>query len=107
MAQSGLISQVKPGVSDNLNNLSSQCTRLYIQNLPAYLETNRLREHFASKGEVTDAIVVKTKDGSKSRRFGFIGYKTHEQAKIAKEFFHQSFLDTCKINVQYAVAVSF
>ncbi|KAJ0408715.1 hypothetical protein P43SY_001939 [Pythium insidiosum] len=79
-------------------------TRLYVQNLPAYVDTKRLREHFASQGEVTDAVVVKTKDGLKSRRFGFVGYKTEEQAAQARRFFHQTFLDTCRLNVTFAIA---
>lgn len=82
----------------------SVSTRLYVQNLPAYVDSGRLREHFAAKGDVTDACVIRTKDGLKSRRFGFVGYKSHEQAKQALAFFHQSFLDTCKLNVRFAVA---
>ncbi|GLD98776.1 hypothetical protein PINS_up007494 [Pythium insidiosum] len=82
----------------------STSTRLYVQNLPAYVDTKRLREHFASQGEVTDAVVVKTKDGLKSRRFGFVGYKTEEQAAQARRFFHQTFLDTCRLNVTFAIA---
>ncbi|TMW66538.1 hypothetical protein Poli38472_004303 [Pythium oligandrum] len=78
-------------------------TRLYVQNLPAYVDTKRLRDHFASQGEVTDAVVIKTKDGSKSRRFGFVGYKTEQQATQARAFFDHSFLDTCRLNVTFAV----
>lgn len=80
-------------------------SRLFVQNLPAYVDSNRLREHFASKGEVTDAVVIRTKDSKTSRRFGFVGYKTLKQAQIACAFFHQSFLDTCRINVRFAIQV--
>ncbi|KAG3115156.1 Multiple RNA-binding domain-containing protein 1 [Phytophthora idaei] len=79
-------------------------TRLYVQNLPAYVDSARLREHFAAQGEVTDACVIRTKDGSKSRRFGFVGFKSATQAEQARKFFHQSFFDTCKINVRVALA---
>ncbi|KAG7391360.1 putative RNA-binding protein 19 [Phytophthora boehmeriae] len=79
-------------------------TRLYVQNLPAYIDSARLREHFAAQGEVTDACVIRTKDGSKSRRFGFVGFKSAKQAEQARKFFHQSFFDTCKINVRVALA---
>ncbi|KAL3662518.1 hypothetical protein V7S43_012373 [Phytophthora oleae] len=79
-------------------------TRLYVQNLPSYVDSGRLREHFAAQGEVTDACVIRTKDGSKSRRFGFVGFKSAQQAEKARAFFHQSFFDTCKINVRVAVA---
>jgi multiple RNA-binding domain-containing protein 1 len=80
-------------------------TRLYVQNLPAYVDSARLREHFATQGEVTDAVVIRTKDSSKSRRFGFVGFKSAQQAEKALRFFHQSFFDTCKINVRVALAV--
>ncbi|TYZ68703.1 hypothetical protein PybrP1_005394 [[Pythium] brassicae (nom. inval.)] len=73
------------------------------KNLPAYVDSKRLREHFAAQGEVTDAAVVRTKDGRASRRFGFVGYKTSEQAQAACAFFHQSFFDTCRINVRFAI----
>lgn len=44
----------------------------------------------------------------KSRRFGFIGYKTAKAAKAAQKFFHQTFIGTSKIDVTFAndVAVS-
>lgn len=80
-------------------------TRLYVQNLPAYVDSARLREHFAAQGEVTDACVIRTKDGSKSRRFGFVGFKSAKQAEQARKFFHQSFFDTCRINVRVALSV--
>ncbi|KAE9348294.1 Multiple RNA-binding domain-containing protein 1 [Phytophthora fragariae] len=79
-------------------------SRLYVQNLPAYVDSTRLREHFAAQGEVTDACVIRTKDGSKSRRFGFVGFKSDKQAEQARKFFHQSFFDTCKINVRVALS---
>lgn len=82
-------------------------SRLFVQNLPAYVDSTRLREHFATKGEVTDAVVIRTKDSKTSRRFGFVGYKTPEQAQVACAFFHQSFLDTCRINVRFAIQVRF
>lgn len=80
-------------------------TRLYVQKLPSYVDSARLRKHFATQGEVTDACVIRTKDGSKSRRFGFVGFKSEEQAAQALKFFHQSFFDTCKINVRVALSV--
>lgn len=83
----------------------TKSSRLFVQNLPAYVDSTRLREHFATQGEVTDAVVIRTKDSKTSRRFGFVGYKTSEQAQKACAFFHQSFLDTCKINVRFAIQV--
>ncbi|KAJ7333896.1 putative RNA-binding protein 19 [Desmophyllum pertusum] len=38
----------------------------------------------------------------KFRRFGFIGYKTEDQAKAALHHFNSSFIDTSKITVDFA-----
>ncbi|KDO34220.1 hypothetical protein SPRG_19058 [Saprolegnia parasitica CBS 223.65] len=76
-------------------------TRLFVQNLPIYVDDEKLRKHFAANGEVTDACVVKTKDG-KSRRFGFVGYKTEAQTVKAQAFFDKTFFDTTRITVKIA-----
>lgn len=83
-----------------------ESTRLYVRNLPVYVDNARLRAHFESQGEVTDAAVVFTKTDKKSRRFGFVGYKTSEQARRACAYFHQTYFDSCKINVSFALRVS-
>ena len=44
------------------------------------------------------------RDG-KSRCFGFIGFKTPEQAQAALKFFHRSFLDTARLEVAVAESV--
>lgn len=80
-------------------------SRLFVQNLPAYVDSARLRAHFVAQGEVTDAVVIRTKDGAKSRRFGFVGYKTPAQAQQALAFFDKTFFDTCRLAVRLALAV--
>lgn len=81
-------------------------TRLFVQNLPAYVDSARLRAHFETQGEVTDACVIRTKDGNKSRRFGFVGYNTAKQAQHAIAFFDKTFFDTCRLSVRLAHTVS-
>ena len=44
--------------------------------------------------------------GGKMRLFGFIGYKTPQQAKDAAQYFDKTFLDTSKIVVEVAKPVS-
>jgi multiple RNA-binding domain-containing protein 1 len=78
---------------------------LVVWNLPKYLTEQRFKEHFEQKGQVTDVKIVKTKDG-RSRQFGFIGYKTEQQAKAAKKHFDQTYFDTRKIIVEMAKPVS-
>ncbi|GFZ08317.1 nucleotide/nucleic acid binding protein [Actinidia rufa] len=76
-------------------------SRICVKNLPNYISEDRLREFFSQKGEVTDAKLLRTKDG-KSRQFGFIGYRTEQEAKEALKYFNSSYLDTSRINCEIA-----
>lgn len=49
---------------------------------------------------MTDVQLKYTKDG-KFRNFGFVGYRTEEQASAAKEFFDGTCINFMKINVQF------
>lgn len=83
-------------------------TRLIVKNLPKYLDEKRMKEHFASMGEVTDTRIVRLKEDSgstKSRQFGFVGYRTEEDAAKAVKFFHRTFIDTYRISVELAKKV--
>ncbi|XP_020299872.1 probable RNA-binding protein 19 [Pseudomyrmex gracilis] len=73
-------------------------SRLIVKNLPKNITDAKLKELFSQKGLVTDVQLKYTKDGI-FRRFGFVGYKTEEQAKLAQSYFDQTFIDTCKITV--------
>ena len=79
-------------------------SRLCVKNIPKHLTLERLREHFAERGEVTDCKIMKTNDG-KSRQMAFVGYKTEQHAVRALAWFNNTFVDTSKINVEYARAV--
>ncbi|CAA2934590.1 multiple RNA-binding domain-containing 1 isoform X1 [Olea europaea subsp. europaea] len=76
-------------------------SRICVKNLPRYVSDGSLREFFSQKGEVTDAKLMRTKDG-KSRQFGFVGYRTEQEANEAISYFHDSFIDTCKIHCEIA-----
>lgn len=39
---------------------------------------------------------------TKSRMFAFVGFKTEEEAILAKKYFHNTFIDTSRINIEYA-----
>ena len=77
-------------------------SRLIVKNLPSYVTPARLREHFSQKGcpegEITDVKVALKRDGT-SRRFGFVGYKTAEEASAAKGWFDRTFVDSTRISV--------
>ncbi|ERM95101.1 hypothetical protein AMTR_s00009p00256580 [Amborella trichopoda] len=74
-------------------------SRICVKNLPKYVTEDRLREFFSQKGEITDAKLMRTKDG-KSRQFAFIGFRTEEEAKEAIKYFHNSYLDTSRITCE-------
>ncbi|XP_048228729.1 multiple RNA-binding domain-containing protein 1 isoform X2 [Ricinus communis] len=76
-------------------------SRICVKNLPKYVAEDRLREVFSQKGEITDARLMRTKDG-KSRQFAFIGFRTELEAEEALKYFNKSYLDTCRITCEIA-----
>ena len=79
-------------------------SRLCVKNVPKHLKDARLREHFAAMGEVTDVKIVRTADGT-SRQMAFVGFKTEEMATKALKYFDKTFIDTSRVEVQYARSV--
>ncbi|XP_072969704.1 multiple RNA-binding domain-containing protein 1 [Typha angustifolia] len=76
-------------------------SRLCVKNLPKYVNEDRLREFFSQKGVVTDAKVMRTKDG-KSRQFAFVGFRSEKDAEEALKYFDNSYMDTSKITCEVA-----
>ncbi|CAM9897496.1 unnamed protein product, partial [Ectocarpus fasciculatus] len=76
-------------------------TRLIVKNVPKHIDEKRLWQHFAERGEVSDAKIVRTKDG-KSRQFAFVGFTTESDAEEALKYYNQTFLDTSRIQVERA-----
>ncbi|XP_069705771.1 probable RNA-binding protein 19 [Periplaneta americana] len=74
-------------------------SRLIVKNLPKSVTPEFVREIFSKKGLVTDVQLKYTKDGT-FRHFGFVGYKTEEEAQRAIEYFNNSCIKTCKIKVE-------
>ena len=64
-------------------------SRLIVKNLPPYITPALLKEHFSQSkgpgGTITDVKVALKQDGT-ARRFGFVGFKTEEDALKAKEY---------------------
>ncbi|KAG1938910.1 putative RNA-binding protein [Pimephales promelas] len=59
----------------------------------------RFRKMFADFGTLTDCTLKFTKDG-KFRKFGFVGFKTEEDAEKAMKHFDKSFVDTSRVTVE-------
>ena len=77
-------------------------SRLCVKNLPANVGEDRLRKVFGAMGDVTDVKLLKTADG-RSRKMAFVGFRDQSVADKALKHFHRTFLDTSKIDVEYAV----
>uniref|UniRef100_A0A3P8WIP7 Probable RNA-binding protein 19 n=1 Tax=Cynoglossus semilaevis TaxID=244447 RepID=A0A3P8WIP7_CYNSE len=74
-------------------------SRLIVKNLPNGMKEDRFRSMFAAFGTVTDCSLKFTKDG-KFRKFGFVGFKSEDEANAAQKHFHRSFVDTSRVTVE-------
>jgi RNA recognition motif-containing protein len=78
-------------------------SRLIVKNLPSYITPTLLKEHFSQSkgphGTITDVKVVLKQDGT-ARRFGFVGFKTDEEALKAKEWYDKTFIDSTRVRVE-------
>ncbi|KAJ8285605.1 hypothetical protein GJAV_G00028760 [Gymnothorax javanicus] len=75
-------------------------SRLIIKNLPNGMKEERFRKMFSAFGTVTDCGLKFTKDG-KFRKFGFVGFRTEEEAERAMKHFNKSFVDTSRVMVEW------
>ncbi|KAI0276049.1 hypothetical protein BGY98DRAFT_1098401 [Russula aff. rugulosa BPL654] len=77
-------------------------SRLIVKNLPSYITPTLLKEHFSQPkgphGTITDVKVILKQDGA-ARRFGFVGFKTDEEALKAKEWYDKTFIDSTRVRV--------
>lgn len=80
-------------------------SRIIAKNLPKYSTQDGVREHFATKGEITDVKLVNTKEGV-FRRFAYIGFKTNAMALAAIKYFNHTYYDTCRLEVEEAFSVN-
>ncbi|KAJ8380369.1 hypothetical protein SKAU_G00011470 [Synaphobranchus kaupii] len=75
-------------------------SRLIIKNLPNGMKEERFRGMFSAFGTVTDCGLKFTKNG-KFRKFGFVGFRTEEEAGRAMKHFNKSFVDTSRVTVEW------
>ncbi|XP_077572018.1 putative RNA-binding protein 19 [Stigmatopora nigra] len=78
-------------------------SRLIVKNLPNGIKEERFRGLFAAFGTLTDCTLKFTKEG-KFRKFGFVGFKSEEEANAALKHFHRSFVDTSRVTVEMCKA---
>ncbi|VTJ88242.1 Hypothetical predicted protein [Marmota monax] len=68
-------------------------SRLIVKNLPNGVKEEQFRQLFIAFGALTDCSLKFTKVG----KFGFIGFKSEEEAQAALNHFNKSFIDTSRI----------
>ena len=64
------------------------------------MSADDLKKHFSKQGVVTDAKALG------SRRIGYVGYKTTDEAEKALKYFNKSYLRMSKLFVEFAEPVS-
>jgi len=82
--------------------IEMKISRIIVKGLPAHLTNSQFKKLFEEYGQVTDAKIMQTKFG-KSRCFGYVGYKRHEEALQALEERHNTFIGMSKITVEFAL----
>jgi RNA recognition motif-containing protein len=63
------------------------------------ITSEKLHQLFSEKGIVTDVQLKYTKDG-KFRHFGFVGFKTEEEAQNSVEYFNNTCVKASRIRVE-------
>ena len=76
--------------------------RLYVGNLRYEVDAKMLSEHFSQIGEVVRSKIVYFEESAQSRGFGFIDFKTNEEAQKAIETLNGTFLMGRRLNVALA-----
>merc|ERR1712071_99186 len=83
---------------NNITGIILIMTRIIVKNLPDSVTSDKLKEKFGIKGQITD-VQLKYADDGKFRHLGFIGFKTAEEADVALNYFHNTYVGSCKIQV--------
>jgi multiple RNA-binding domain-containing protein 1 len=77
-------------------------SRIIVKNLPKHLKHDRFKALFSSQGGTVTDVKLLLKDGV-SRRIGFVGYKSDEEAAAAVKYFNKTYIDTSRIIVEISV----
>lgn len=75
-------------------------SRIFVRGLPPSIAEEDFKKHFSEKASVTDVKLLP------KRRFGYVGYKSPEDAAEAVKLFNKSFIRMSRLSVELAQAVS-
>lgn len=76
-----------------------ESSRVFVRGLPSNLALDDFRKHFAQQSPITDAKFIP------HRRIGYVGYKTHEDAKRAVKYHNKTYIRMSRINAELARSV--
>lgn len=76
-----------------------ESSRIFVKGLPPNFNPDDFRNHFSKHSAITDAKLIP------HRRFGYVGFKTPEDAARAVKYHNKSFIRTSKISVELARSV--
>lgn len=76
--------------------------KLFVGGLPFSTTDDELKEVFAAHGTVASATVVRDRDTSRSKGFGFVEYENDDEGKKAESALNNSELGGRTISVQQA-----
>ncbi|PWW71559.1 RNA-binding domain-containing protein, partial [Tuber magnatum] len=74
----------------------TRSTRIFVRGLPPKFTDDDFKSYFSKKGAITDCRLIP------SRRIGYVGYKTSEEALAAVKYFNKSFIRMSRIGVEIA-----
>ncbi|XP_066272477.1 probable RNA-binding protein 19 isoform X1 [Branchiostoma lanceolatum] len=80
-------------------------SRLIVKNLPPSITKHKFQSMFEAIGTVTDCKLKYSKNGQ-FRHFGFVGFRSHQEAEKAVQQFHNSFLNAVRIQVEFCKDLS-
>ena len=77
-------------------------TKIYVGNLPFSVTQEKLKELFATFGDIEEAVVIKDRFSGRSKGFGFVTFKDEESAKKAISEMNDKEVEGRKLKVNEA-----
>ena len=73
-----------------------ESSRIFVRGLPPNLSSEEFQKHFSKVSPTTDAKLFAL------RRIGYVGYKSHDEARKAVKYFNKSYIRMSRIEVELA-----
>ena len=76
-----------------------ESSRIFVRGLPPTLKSEEFKDYFSKISPITDAKLFA------HRRIGYVGYKSHDEARKAVKYFNRSYIRMSRIEVELAKPV--